>query len=144
MATKGGKGKAEDDCVPAPEHQAIDLARRILAMRRLRDRLLGAFFSEPAWDILLELYVQTHEDRTVTVSQLSLSTGAPPTTALRWINTMAREGLLVRRSDDADARRVIVSLSPEGEKSMGLLLASVLSELETPMGERAALDGSPS
>jgi DNA-binding MarR family transcriptional regulator len=142
VAARGDKGKAEGESVPALEDQSIDLARRILAMRRLRDRLLGAFFAEPAWDILLELYVQTHEDRTVTVSQLSLSTGAPPTTALRWINTMAREGLLVRRSDDADARRVIVSLSREGEESMRLLLASVLSELETPMGERAALDGS--
>jgi DNA-binding MarR family transcriptional regulator len=140
---RGEKAEAEGEIPPALEDQSIDLARRILAMRRLRDRLLGAFFAEPAWDILLELYVQSHAGRTVTVSQLSLSTGAPATTALRWINTMAKEGLLARRSDDADARRVIVSLTADGEASMRLLLASVLSEIETPMGARPALDGSP-
>jgi DNA-binding MarR family transcriptional regulator len=111
---------------------SVETARRILAMRRLRDRLLGDFFAEPSWDILLDLYVQTHEGKIVTVSQLSLATGAPPTTALRWINTMAEAGLLARRQDAADGRRVIVSLSDRGEEAMRLLLASVLSAIETP------------
>jgi DNA-binding MarR family transcriptional regulator len=95
-------------------------------MRRLRDRLLGDFFAEPAWDILLELYAQTHEGKIVTVSQLSLSTGSAPTTALRWINTMAKSGLLDRSTDVADARRVVVTLSERGEESIRLLLASLL------------------
>jgi DNA-binding MarR family transcriptional regulator len=142
VTARGGNGKNGGAAAPDAEDRSIDLARRILGMRRLRDRLLGAFFAEPAWDILLELYVQTHEGRIVTVSQLSLSTGAPPTTALRWINTMAKEGLLVRRTDEADARRVIVSLSAQGEEAMRLLLASVLSDLDTPIGDRTGLDGS--
>jgi DNA-binding MarR family transcriptional regulator len=117
---------------------SIALARRILGMRRLRDRLLGEFFAEPAWDILLDLYVQSREGKTVTVSQLSLATGSPATTALRWINTMARAGLLSRRTDETDARRVVVTLSAKGEEAMRLLLASVLNELETPLAATPA------
>jgi DNA-binding MarR family transcriptional regulator len=124
------------------EDASIELARRILSTRRLRDRLLGQFFAEPAWDILLDLYVQTHAARIVTVSQLSLSTGAPPTTALRWINTMAREGLLVRRSDETDGRRVVVALSAKGEEAMRLLLASVVAEIGVPPAQEERLDGS--
>jgi DNA-binding MarR family transcriptional regulator len=125
------------ESAPAEAERAPDisvaLARRALAMRRQRERVLGEFFAEPAWDILLDLYVQSHEGRTVTVSQLSLSTGAPPTTALRWINTMAEAGLLVRRPDEEDARRVLVSLTERGEDAMRDLLASVIPELETPL-----------
>ncbi|HEY0312193.1 MAG TPA: winged helix DNA-binding protein [Allosphingosinicella sp.] len=135
--TKNSMGAAVSGDAQSGEHSSIEVARRILAMRRLRDRLLGDFFSEPSWDILLDLYVQTHEGRTVTVSQLSLATGAPPTTALRWINTMAEAGLLSRRSDEADGRRVLVSLSERGEEAMRLLLASVLSAIETPINGRA-------
>jgi DNA-binding MarR family transcriptional regulator len=129
---RAAEPRPEEERAPDP---SVALARRILAMRRLRDRLLGDFFAEPAWDILLDLYVQTHEGKTVTVSQLSLATGSPPTTALRWINTMARAGLLSRRSDRVDARRVLVTLSPRGEEGMRLLLASVQSEIGTPIAD---------
>jgi DNA-binding MarR family transcriptional regulator len=124
-------------------HPSVEVARRILAMRRLRDRLLGDFFAEPSWDILLDLYVQTHEGRTVTVSQLSLATGAPPTTALRWINTMAEAGLLARRQDETDGRRVLVSLSERGEEAMRLLLASVLAAAEAPLAGSGAAERKP-
>jgi DNA-binding MarR family transcriptional regulator len=127
---------------------SVKIARRILAMRRLRDRLLGDFFAEPSWDILLDLYVQSHEGRIVTVSQLSLATGAPPTTALRWINTMAEAGLLARRQDETDGRRVLVSLSERGEEAMRLLLASVIAATEAPLpgtdGPERKLDGAQS
>jgi DNA-binding MarR family transcriptional regulator len=141
--SKRGEEQAEPAARGTSEDESIEIARCILAMRRLRDRLLGEFFSEPAWDILLDLYVQTHEGKIVTVSQLSLSTGAPPTTALRWINTMAETGLLARRSDEADGRRVVVSLSDRGEENMRLLLASVLSAIERPRAQTPMDGGKP-
>jgi DNA-binding MarR family transcriptional regulator len=129
----------EDGAADArPEDLTVALARRILAMRRLRDRMLGAFFAEPAWDLLLELYVETHQGQTVTVSQLSLATQSPPTTALRWINTLAKAGLMVRRTDADDARRVLVTLTPRGEEGVRALLESVVAELETPLGGNGA------
>ena len=69
--------------LPTYHRGAAGYIHLVVNGRPVRDRLLGDFFSEPSWDILLDLYVQTHEGRTVTVSQLSLATGAPPTTALR-------------------------------------------------------------
>jgi DNA-binding MarR family transcriptional regulator len=140
--TNGGAIRSGTDG-EKPADPSVEVARRILAMRRLRDRLLGDFFAEPSWDILLDLYVQTHEGRTVTVSQLSLATGAPPTTALRWINTMAESGLLTRRQDLTDGRRVLVSLSERGEEAMRLLLASIISTIEGPLAETAATERKP-
>jgi DNA-binding MarR family transcriptional regulator len=125
VKTKG----AREPSPPREEEQGADpsvaLARRILAMRRRRDRLLGDFFAEPAWDILLTVYAEAHEGRNVTVSGLSVATGAPATTALRWINAMARAGLVGRGSDPTDARRVLVTLTPKGGKAIRRLLASL-------------------
>ena len=124
MTAKGKTGRAAV-AAPAEQARSIELARRILAMRRLRDRLLGSFFSEPSWDILLELYVQTHEGKTVTVSQLSLSTGAPPTTALRWIKRLTDEGIFVRTADPRDGRRVFIDLSERAAEAIAAYVRAI-------------------
>jgi DNA-binding MarR family transcriptional regulator len=71
-------------------------------------------FADPAWDMLLELYVAQLSQRRMTVSRLSEASGVPSTTALRWIETLVRHGLADRRNDPLDGRRVYISLSAEG------------------------------
>jgi DNA-binding MarR family transcriptional regulator len=71
-------------------------------------------FADPAWDMLLELYVAQLSQRRMTVSRLSEASGVPPTTALRWIETLVRHGLAERRNDPLDGRRVYISLSVKG------------------------------
>jgi DNA-binding MarR family transcriptional regulator len=75
-------------------------------------------FADPAWDMLLELYAAALTQRKLTVSRLGARSGVPMTTALRWIGTLEREGLIARSHDRLDARRVFLTLSETGETAM--------------------------
>lgn len=95
--------------VKPPSAQRV---RHLLAMRRLRDRFFSPdLFADPAWDILLDLSASRLEKKQVSVSSLCIAAAVPPTTALRWIRMMTDQGLLERRADPADARRMFVDLS---------------------------------
>lgn len=78
----------------------------------------GDFFSEPAWDILLDLYIHQAENRNVSVKSASVGSGAPATTALRWINKLALKGLIGSLDDPDDRRRRLIYLTPEGYEAM--------------------------
>jgi len=89
--------------------------REILKARRARAKFFASsLFADPAWDMLLELYVAQLSQRRMTVSRLSEASGVPSTTALRWIETLVRHGLADTRNDPLDGRRVYISLSAEG------------------------------
>lgn len=68
-------------------------------------------FGEPAWDILLDLYVAHLDGRQVAVSSACIAACVPPTTALRYLNRLERSGLIRRRPDAKDHRRVLVAPS---------------------------------
>jgi len=88
-------------------------ARFILAMRRHRENVFPLVeFGEPAWDMLLDLYVQHVEGHKVSVSSLCTAAAVPPTTALRWMDAMVGRGHFIRSHDPNDGRRVHVGLSP--------------------------------
>jgi DNA-binding MarR family transcriptional regulator len=107
----------------------VVFAHRILGLRRLREEMLGAdLFSDPAWDLLLHLYVQTATGRQVAISSLCRSARVRPTTGLRWINLLVDAGLLVKANDPADARRVFVAFARGGADSMHALLARAMTE----------------
>ena len=70
-------------------------------------------FGEPAWDMLLDLYIALYEDKSVTVSNACLSSGTATTTGLRWVATLAERGLVERIPDPKDGRRFFVRLTAE-------------------------------
>lgn len=93
-----------------------DLASDVLQARRSRTRIFGedaCLFGEPAWDILLDLYVQP-ATRPVSVSSACIASGVPDTTALRWLDQLKRRDLIRRFADPNDRRRHFVSLAPRG------------------------------
>ncbi len=105
------RAEAPEDRAPAtpPSPQRI---RHLISMRRLRDRFFSPdLFADPAWDILLDLSASRLEGRSVSVSSLCIAAAVPPTTALRWIRMMTDQGLLERRADSADARRMFVDIA---------------------------------
>ncbi len=114
-----------------PDHRAAYaiLARRTYATRRLRERIFGhaELFGEPAWDILLDLYVASVEQKPVSVSSACIGSAAPPTTGLRWLGVLAENDLIVREPDADDQRRVLVRLTDRGVKAMETYFASVSS-----------------
>lgn len=92
------------------------LAERIasyMAMKRRRTAAFGCdIFGDPGWDIMLDLYVAAVQGRSVSVSSSCIAAGAAPTTGLRWVNQLIREGLVVRTGDRSDGRRSFLTLTP--------------------------------
>ncbi|MEP9375401.1 response regulator [Aquabacter sp. CN5-332] len=93
--------------------------RALVAARADRDAIFqSGLFSDPAWDMLLDLAVAEATARAISVTSLCIASGAPTTTALRRIEDMKEAGLLDRIPDPQDRRRVLVHLTPEGRKRM--------------------------
>jgi hypothetical protein len=97
-----------------------DLARQHYRDRRLRAKIFGGetMFGEPAWDILLDLFIATKERRKVSVMSACIGSAVPSTTALRWISALEREDLISREDDPDDARRTYVALTERGYDAM--------------------------
>lgn len=109
-------GRAAPAGVPLPEHEAV---RRAVRARQLRIRYIPAEFAvDPAWDMLLDLYSAEIEQRKVSVTSLSIASGVPATTALRWIRSMVDAGLFKRSDDFHDRRRSIITLSASASEAM--------------------------
>ena len=98
-------------------------AARLLEERRLRrDYLPEELFHEPAWDMLLALYLAHIDRRTLNVKTLVACADAPVTTSQRWIDHLAKLKLVDRVIDPMDRRRIEVSLSDHGADAVGRYL----------------------
>jgi DNA-binding MarR family transcriptional regulator len=94
----------------------------ILKARRQRADILGSdLFADPAWDMLLELYAAHLGQFELSVTSVCLGSGVPASTALRWMGEMEKRGLLDRRPDPMDGRRVLVRMSDTGRARMDQL-----------------------
>lgn len=103
-----------------PSHNHLALARKAYALRRKRGAIFGNpdLFGEPAWDILLDLFIAQGEGKSVSVSSACIGSAAPATTGLRWLGVLADEGLIKREPDPEDNRRVMVRLTHTGRAAM--------------------------
>jgi DNA-binding MarR family transcriptional regulator len=72
----------------------------------------GALFSDPAWDILLDLYIAQESGREIAVQSACIGAAVPPTTALRWLKVLEDHKLVKRREDPQDHRRRFIRLTP--------------------------------
>jgi len=98
---------------------SLETVRHVIRARRLRARFFDdQLFSDPAWDMLLDLLQAEIAQHRVPVSSLCIAAAVPATTALRWIKTMTDAGLFKRRADPHDGRRVFVELAPEASEAM--------------------------
>ncbi len=92
-----------------------DMAKQLLAQRLARfDHFPAELFHEPAWDMLLALFVAHEERRTMNVKTLVASAHAPVTTSQRWIDHLHKLKLIDRVIDPIDRRRIELSLSDSG------------------------------
>ena len=95
------------------------VVRDIIQIRAERRKFLPAhLFADPAWDMLLDLYLSDILSRRVSVSSLCTASNVPATTALRWITSLQDEGLVERTGDPCDHRRYFMSLSKKGMAAM--------------------------
>ncbi|NLR72564.1 winged helix-turn-helix transcriptional regulator [Novosphingobium sp. ERN07] len=95
--------------------QLIAMAKAKISARRRRQELFpGIQVADPAWDLLLELYVNSVEGRQISVTGLGLGANVPGATVLRWLSLFQEAGLIVREPDSLDRRRIWVRLTALG------------------------------
>jgi DNA-binding MarR family transcriptional regulator len=100
--------------------------RSIIRARAARRRFFDEqLFSDPAWDILLELFALRCEGLRISVSKLSVAANVPCTTALRWLDKLESESLAVRTNDPSDGRRVWIELSDLGFAKVARFLEQI-------------------
>ena len=105
-------------------------AQALYKTRRVRARHFDEnIFGEPAWDMLLDLYVHNKSANRTSVKSLCLASHVPETTALRWIGLLVDAALVIRESDESDRRRVFLSLTPSGEAAIRRYLVEVTNLL---------------
>lgn len=110
--------------------ELVGRARAILASRRRREGLFGrTIFGEPAWEMLLLLYLGPSESRR-TLGRLGELAGISKSTALRWIDYLDRMGLVRREPHPTDKRAVFIELSEKGREALDLYLSGTFSLTE--------------
>jgi DNA-binding MarR family transcriptional regulator len=99
--------------------ECAEIARGIYADRRVRARYFkSSLLGEPAWDMLLDLFVSHHAGKVLSTTSLCLASDVPTTTALRYIAALVDLGLATKRSDPHDLRVTNVAISEEGVRLM--------------------------
>lgn len=101
-------------------------ADQIRRTRELRHKLFDRnLFGEPAWDILLTLYVIDADQRRLSTRDLSKHANLALTTALRWLDYLEEQDLITRKTNPFDRRVVYVELSNKGRVAMDHYLVDI-------------------
>ncbi|QUL36501.1 MarR family transcriptional regulator [Erythrobacter sp. JK5] len=117
--TLGGKSVRP----PLPDPR---LVRQIIVRRQARSKFFDAeLFSDPAWDMLLDLTAAHAEHTRVSVTSLCIAAGVPATTALRWIKQLVDTGVFERIADSSDKRRTFIALSDRSVDAMARYFAAI-------------------
>lgn len=107
--------------------QLAALARFELRNRERRTRLIRYdVFADPAWDMLLDLYVRHGENEPAHVSALCGTAGVALTTALRWIGLLMELELIVQTPVGGESREPHVTLTQRGIDEMERYLRDIL------------------
>lgn len=113
--------------VETPEIEHVK--RRLRALIKLRQtrsaHFHGDLFSDPCWDMLLDLMEARLSEKRISVSSLCIASGVPQTTALRRIEDLIAAGLVSREDDPTDRRRVFVCLTEECATRFGRYLDDI-------------------
>jgi DNA-binding MarR family transcriptional regulator len=119
--------RAAEECdAETPDGERASLEQRARGMLESRRRRVAIFgpqiFAEPAWDMLLILYLSGGGRRQTQTSLGELS-GASRSTAMRWIDYLACRDLVRREEHPTDKRRNFVSLTEKGRNLLDLYLS---------------------
>lgn len=129
--------------MPQLTRTRLEMCRRLIASRRIvGDRLGYGICPSPILDMLLELFVATNEGRPVYSWSLCMFAHVPISTALRKMETMEQEGMVIREKTSRDRRRVQVYLTPAGHATIEGLLDR-LAQIDATETLTASLPAEP-
>lgn len=113
----------EDEPAHSLERIAAIARAKIQARRRRQEIFPGIQVADPAWDLMLELFIHHVEMRQISVTGLGLSANIPGATVLRWLAMFHEAKLIVREPDPTDRRRVWVRLTQSGAERIATAIS---------------------
>lgn len=100
------------------------VARRLLVSRRRRAHYFGdALFHDPAWDMLLELFVAQGQGKQIDAADMCAVSGVPKATAARIVQHLTATGLIAPHPDPLDAGHTWLQLSARADRDLRGFLA---------------------
>lgn len=97
----------------------IELVERIYRSRRDRERLFDdGIFADPAWDLLLDLFVRSERNEQVSISSACHAASVPEATALRYLKALTEKAYIERISHPNDKRSTTLKMTPLGRNLM--------------------------
>lgn len=124
-------------CIPGAEPTLecdallTDVARRVAEMRRSKKSILSSpIFVEPAWDMMLDLFVAQNMERDIGLTSVAMASGVPLSTALRHLKVIEMQKLVKRYPDEKDGRVCNVRLTEKGINKMRNILQMAIIPLD--------------
>ena len=103
----------------------LQTATRLFDERRVRSQHFAdsELFLEPAWDILLYLFQVQSKGEAAKIEGVSLASGLPTTSALRWFEMLESKKLVFAyKQEEEEREQIYLRLSPKGLIEMGAFL----------------------
>lgn len=97
----------------------LTVAMSLIRARKARDDIFGGdLFFDPAWNILLELYLHRRQRTAVSITSLCAAADVSSSTGLRWVTLLERRGLIAREFDPFDRRKTYAILTEEAVRRL--------------------------
>lgn len=124
-ASREANQDAREDSDQAKSQALVRRAMAIVATRAKRNALFASedVFADPAWDILLHIYIASHGKRETSIKCASIAAKVPTSTAQRVIGRLVKLHMLKRSIDPNDTRRSFLTLEPKTKSRLDTVLA---------------------
>lgn len=118
------------DRKPAPrpvgrsQEMGVQLAQRLFEERQLRNEFLqtSELFGEPAWDILLYIFLSQSKGKGAKVESLAVASRLPVTLAIRWLERLEYEEMIFAYRDEDETGEIFLRLTQETSSSISKYL----------------------
>lgn len=118
---------------PPGSSRTVAVAKAMVAQNALRRTLFDGSFREPAWNMLLCLYVALHERAELTMRTLCEASGEAAPAVDRWVAEMVEEQLVIRESGDGQAGEAAVRIAEEAAAGLECLLQDLAAGVHLRM-----------
>lgn len=118
----------------------VAFVEAVMRSRQRRSSFLeGDLLFGPAWAMLLDIYCATLRGKRLAVSAVLIGSGAPDTTALRYLKVLQERGHVVRVADETDKRRSFVKIATPTFEAMTAYFAAAEADTIAILPPKMAL-----